>query len=513
MMTEPMLIDPLAVASRPHRKLSSMLQTELSAQGVGKAIVVLEPDAALMSSGMPFEHAAHAVADAFVLEDDSPTAMLARAMPAARAKWSAAARRHGIIPIDGDAAAAESRPRARLYAELGVMVGDVRIDGAMRLADDPRVKFVGSATAFSLIRPRVESPAKLARTTTWGIEALKIPALWAAGFDGRGVLVGHLDTGADGKHPALAGAIEHFVFVTEAGLPGGTGPAYDTDIHGTHTAATIAGRPVNGRHVGVAPGAKLAVATVIEGGQVADRVLTGLSWALARGVKVISMSLGFRGYVPDFYTVLQRVRERGVLAVVAAGNEGPGTSRSPGNYDNVLSVGATTEAGTVPDFSSSQHFARPVRPNVPYVAAPGDNVISAAPGNQWKALSGTSMATPHVAGLAAILWQAKPAATVLEIEQAILGSAKLGKMPAERAGAGLPDAVIAFQKLTGHALPKAAAPARPRGKKSAKKSAKKSVRKDGARKAAKNAKKGAANSRTTSRGPKRASARTKSSRM
>jgi subtilisin family serine protease len=84
-------------------------------------------------------------------------------------------------------------------------------------------------------------------------------------------------------------------------------------------------------HVGVAPGALLHCARVIEGGDIVARILGGMDWALGQGVRVLSMSLGIRGLVPDFQDIIDILRLNRVLPVIAAGNEGPGSSRSPGN--------------------------------------------------------------------------------------------------------------------------------------------------------------------------------------
>jgi subtilisin len=150
---------------------------------------------------------------------------------------------------------------------------------------------------------------------------------------------------------------------------------------------------------------------------------------------------------------MQALRNRGILPVIAVGNEGPGTSRSPGNYDIVLSVGASDDRDRVADFSSSQKFARPVDPFVPDLVAPGVSVLSSLPGGKFGKLDGSSMATPHIAGLAALLWQAKPGATVDEIEAAIFSSCRLpSTMKKERANRGFPDAVVAHAKLMGGAL-------------------------------------------------------------
>jgi subtilisin len=104
----------------------------------------------------------------------------------------------------------------------------------------------------------------------------------------------------------------------------------------------------------------------------------------------------------------------------------------------------------VADFSSSQHFDRAADPIVPDVVAPGVDIISAVPGNRYKSMSGTSMATPHVAGLAALLFAAKPGATIDEVERAILEScARPAGMTSERGGHGVPNAPRALAALMG----------------------------------------------------------------
>jgi subtilisin len=358
----------------------------------------------------------------------------------------------------------------KVYGNLGLVLGTVDEAGYKALREHPAVRAVTEAPELSLIRPTEAVAAAATKGPSWGIARLKVDKLWAKGLTGEGVLVGHLDTGVDGKHPALRGAVAKFAEFDELGerVPGAT--AHDTDEHGTHTAGTIAGRTVKGSQFGVAPGAKLASAIVIEGGNVIARILAGMDWIVGEGARILSMSLGLRGYREDFVPLMQALRNRGVLPVIAVGNEGPGTSRSPGNYDVVLSVGAGDDKDHVPDFSSSQRFARTADPFVPDLVAPGVAVLSSLPGGKFGKLSGSSMATPHVAGLAAILWQAKPGASVDEIEAAILGSCKLpSTMKQARANRGVPDAVDAHARLmAGPAAGAKQKPRRPRKKKTPK---------------------------------------------
>jgi subtilisin family serine protease len=353
------------------------------------------------------------------------------------------------------------RAKVRVFPRLGLAVGIVDASGAESLRNDPLVANIHPAGNLSLIRPVEVRPARAVAAPSWGVVRLKVPTLWKNGIDGKGVVVGHLDTGVAGDHPALAGAISAFAEFDLAGNQVSGAKPHDSDEHGTHTAGSIVGRPNPRGAFGIAPGARIASALVIEGGQVIDRILAGLEWIVGRNVRIMSMSLGLRGYTPAFQELIDALRRNNVLPVIAAGNEGPDTSRSPGNYDNVLSVGACAADDTVADFSSSQKFAREQDPYVPDLVAPGVDILSCVPGGKFARMDGTSMATPHVAGLAALLLQARPTASSADLEAAIIGSClRPASMPDYRANRGVPDAVHALRILTGRDLAAPAAEAR-----------------------------------------------------
>jgi len=344
------------------------------------------------------------------------------------------------------------RPQAfRYFKNLGMVLGTVNTDGYKALRKGTElVDTVHLAPALRMIRPVTVAAAAIpADPLTWGLRAMQVDQLWSRGFTGKGVLVAHLDTGLDGTHPALKDAIGEFVqFDTLGNIVTPSPAAFDSAQHGTHTAGTIAGRPMNNSNIGVAPEALLASAMVIEGGNIQARVLGGLDWALEQRAQVLTMSLGWPGWIPSFIPIIQVLRQSNCLPVIAVGNEGVGTSRSPGNYVESLSVGACDVNGNVPDFSSSQLFQRTQNPLVPDVIAPGVNVVSAMPGGGYQSMDGTSMATPHVAGLAALLRQAKPTASVDQIEAAIFGSC--GAVPANYTGRterGLPNGPRALALL------------------------------------------------------------------
>jgi subtilisin len=361
-------------------------------------------------------------------------------------KYFAAPSASQSAALAADSGAAAAGPRHFEY--LGMVVGTVDAAGLAALRADKRVGRVVAPPTLSLIRPVTMPPGGavgLANGNTWGIDSMRIPMLWATGLTGAGVTVAHIDTGVDGTHGAISNAIVAFAEFDFLGNKVAPPPvAHDSGQHGTHTAGTIVGTDIGGTRIGVAPGARLASALCIEGGNVLGRVLGGMDWSISQGARVMSMSLGFRGYWPQFAVVIDALRANGVLPVIAAGNEGPGTSRSPGNYVKALSVGAYDAAGGVAGFSSSQRFRRPRQPIVPDICAPGVDVLSSIPGGS-ASWAGTSMATPHVAGLAALLMEANPNASINKVEGAIISTAKRpGGVSQERAGAGFVDAFEAL---------------------------------------------------------------------
>jgi subtilisin len=430
--------------------MTTDLDASLSDVGYAKVIVALKPALAVAS----VDAAETALARHFKIPSEAQTESLA-----AVARRSASKSFKREKPLD-------KRP-VRVYPHLGLAVGFVDQGGAAGLRADAQVRAVVPAPELSLIRPHTDLAGLAAPSPDWGINRLRVPALWAAGYTGRGVLVGHLDTGFDASHPALKDALEEFAEFDMAGdkVPGAK--PWDSDTinpaHGTHTAGTIAGRTVGKRVIGVAPEAKIVSGMVIEGGQVIERVLAGMDWILSKGVRLLSLSLGLRGYTPAFQVITDALRTQNVLPIFAVGNEGPNTSRSPGNYANVISVGAFAQGDTVWDDSGSQSFNRPADGYVPDLVAPGVNILSCISNRGYARWNGTSMATPHIAGLAALLLQAKPTASADELERAVFASCKRPQgMQVQRGNRGIPDAVDAFAALMGQPPMPAAVETRPR---------------------------------------------------
>ncbi|GGU10366.1 S8 family peptidase [Nocardioides albus] len=256
---------------------------------------------------------------------------------------------------------------------------------------------------------------------------------WAAGLTGAGVDVAVLDTGVDAGHPDFAGQI--------AASKDFTGSKYGTDDrrgHGTHTASTVAGSGAaseNGKERGVAPDAELLVGKVLgdNGTGAASWIISGMQWAVDSGADVVSMSIG-TSTPSDCSDPISQAAEtlatqNKALFVVAAGNLGRAQSiTSPGCAPSVLTVGAIDAADKAADFSSRGSVLG-VHTTKPEIAAPGVNVLAAKNGghggtNAYQRMSGTSMATPHVAGAAALLKQQHPEWDPARLKQALISAAQ-----------------------------------------------------------------------------------------
>ncbi|MFE7113175.1 S8 family serine peptidase [Streptomyces sp. NPDC057575] len=286
------------------------------------------------------------------------------------------------------------------------------------------------------------------------------PEAWAAGYDGTGTKVAILDTGIDPDHPDVAGRVKKAQNFTD------DPDAVDHHGHGTHVASTIAGSGAasGGRLKGVAPGADLYIGKVLNtaGSGSESGVIGGMEWAAAQGADVISMSLG--GAVPSDGTdpisqaVNQLTESSGSLFVIAAGNEGPGkgTVSSPGAAQDALTVGAVSKQDQLANFSSrgpvKETFA--VKPEI---TAPGVGIVAArAAGTtmgtpvdaNYTSANGTSMATPHVSGAAAILAQRHPDWSADRLKQVLVSTAKQGSYNAYQGGNGRVDVPKAIDAAT-----------------------------------------------------------------
>ena len=315
-----------------------------------------------------------------------------------------------------------------------------------------------------------------------GVVAVGARRVWdELGFDGSGVLVGLIDSGADLNHPAYAARWQgNFVPAAEAWLDAaqiGSGVPVDPQGHGTHVLGTMTGR-ADGDTIGVAPGAHwIATNGILAASGIFDNAIMASLEFMADPdgdptttddvPDVVNNSWGvnesFAGYLDcdsRWWDLIDNCEAAGVVMVWAAGNEGPiaGTVRSPAdraaNPYNCFSVGSTSNHApfVMSDFSSRGPSgcggAYAIKPEV---CAPGDTIYSALPGGGYIIRSGTSMATPHVAGVVALMRQANPDLDVVSIKQILMESARdIGLLGEDNdAGHGLIDAYAAVRAAMG----------------------------------------------------------------
>lgn len=348
-----------------------------------------------------------------------------------------------------------------------------------RRAEVDRVLLSQQLRPLPATAKQARGPATAPANPPWNLSMIGADRVWRQlGVDGSGIVVGSSDSGVDGRHPALAG---NFRGGEDSWFDPWNGTRFPTDVggHGTHTLGTAVG----GQNIGVAPGATWVACVNLDRnlGNPA-KYLDCLQFMLApfppggdpftdgrpdRAPHVLTNSWGCPEIEGCDPTALRPAAEAlaaaGIFVVAAAGNTGPfcgSVDDPPALYEDVLTVGAVDSRRQVTLFSSRG----PARGGVtkPDLVAPGADVLSAMPGGGYTALAGTSMATPHVAGVVALMWSANPALvgdldrtrqilreTAAPAEPSYASATDRCDTDANILGAGLVDAYAAVQAARG----------------------------------------------------------------
>lgn len=273
----------------------------------------------------------------------------------------------------------------------------------------------------------------------WGADLVKAPEVWAKGYTGQGVVVAVLDTGVDYNHDDLKSNIwtnsneiadngkddDGNGYVDDVygwNFDSNNNNTLDVEGHGTHVSGTIAGQNNGFGVTGIAYDAKIMPVKVLddEGRGNRTNIAEGIRYAVDHGANVINLSLGGSSSNDMMQTAIEYASSKGVVVVMAAGNDGGFQPGYPARYADKwgIAVGAVDKNNNMADFSN-----RAGTNPLTYVTAPGVDVYSTVAGNQYASYSGTSMATPHVAGVVALMLSANRNLTDAQVRQIVAETA------------------------------------------------------------------------------------------
>ncbi|OGR29367.1 MAG: hypothetical protein A2X83_01915 [Desulfuromonadales bacterium GWD2_54_10] len=283
----------------------------------------------------------------------------------------------------------------RSHRIINAISGQLSEEEIEKLKNDPDVAYIEEDSVVGITEPTLLStPLTQEYAESWGVARIGGNAAAAGGITGAGIKVAVLDSGIDYNHPELKGNYK-----------GGYNFAYDNNdpfddgyiSHGTHIAGIIGARNNGTGVVGVAPEVSLYAVKVLGGmvmGDLSD-ILAGMEWAITNNMNIINMSIGAPIDSNAFKDVCDRAYQAGIIVVAAAGNTNSNTIEFPAAYDSVIAVGATDQVDAHPTFSN---YGQKLE-----LAAPGVAINSTMRGGSYGILKGTSQATAHVSGAAAIL--------------------------------------------------------------------------------------------------------------
>ena len=451
------------------RVLKQLLETERDAQRLGK-------DEPAPTTYLVYLHD-QAPTDDLVLVSD---VRARRRTLVSRLQETAERSQVGVVSYLKQQLDREKVARYKTYWVFNGLVVEGDLETALALAARPEVESIRPNRIHRLAPPQIIQPSTDSEEgqAEWNIIRIGADRVWESyNITGEGVVVANMDSGVDWTHPALqhsyrgynagdpaASTHDHNWYDPTESYPDAPGPneahltAYSD--HGTHTMGSLVGGEVDGSNaIGVAPGASwIALKVFNDEGEATDEwIHDGFQWCLAptdleghnadpnMAPDIVSNSWGDDNPLDDtFHRDLDAWRAAGIFSTWAAGNAGPdsGTIGSPASYGDALAVGAINTQDRVASFSS--RGPSPWGDIKPNIVAPGVNIRSSIPGGGYEGnWNGTSMATPQVAGLVALMWQAADhALTITSTKHVITNTAlDLGTPGADNdTGYGLIDA-------------------------------------------------------------------------
>lgn len=273
----------------------------------------------------------------------------------------------------------------------------------------------------------------------WGVHYIGSDVCWQE-TRGQGVKIAVIDSGIDINHPNLRKNFRGGINLISPGSP-----VYDDNGHGTHVAGTIAAANIGKGILGVAPEAEIYAVKVLDqwGDGTILNVINALHWCLENHIKIANLSFGTDKYSRALEEAVREARRRGLLIVAAAGNDGgPGTVDYPAVFKETISVAAMDAKGKIADFSSSG-------PEVDLLA-PGSNILSTYRWGTYVRLSGSSMATAHITGAAALLKAKYPEEdNQMVIRRLLTGAKGLQGKGSKSTGAGIVRVDLSLKSYPG----------------------------------------------------------------
>lgn len=327
--------------------------------------------------------------------------------------------------IDKDVVKAHGGKVLKEFDFIKALVVELPVQAADALSKNPNVSYV---------EPDYEAHA-IAQTTPWGITKVNAPQVQAAGVTGTGVKVAIVDTGILTSHQDLSVAGGYSTF---------GGSYVDDNGHGTHVAGTVAALNNTLGVIGVAPNATLYAVKVLNssGSGSYSGIIDGINWAINNRMDIINMSLGGSTGSTALEDACNAAYNSGILVVAAAGNEGTKRGNNdtlgyPAKYASVMAVGSVNSSNTRSSFSSTGTDLE--------IMAPGESIQSTYYNGGYATMSGTSMASPHVAGVAALIMAANPNLTNAQVRDILNTTANDTWNDPFKYGNGLIDAYAAYQ--------------------------------------------------------------------